>query len=84
MTQKRYAATNKAHDKHNLLDDPAFPAAVVPADAGIYRGVRVSTGVVAGTIVVSIQMGSGPIRSWGLLAGVSGDWLRNSMLVERN
>jgi hypothetical protein len=71
-------------DKHNLLDDPTFPTAVIPADTGIYGGVRVGTGVVAGTTVVLIQMGVAKVRRRGLLAGVSGGWFRDSLLVEWN
>ena len=84
MTQKRGdAATSGAQDKYNLLYDPTFLAAAIPADAGIYRGVRICTGVVARITVVSIQMGSGKSQSRGLAANVSGGWFKDSLLVER-
>src|SRR5258707_140126 len=81
---RKGTVTSKAQDKHNLLDDPTFLAARVPADVGCQRGgIRIGTGVVADTPVILIQMG-GKSRSRGLLASVNGGWLRDSMLVEWN
>ena len=75
---------NREQDKHNLLDDPTFPAAGIAANVGIYRGgIRIGTGVVTDTPVVLIQMRS-TSRSRGLLASVNGRRLRDSLLVERD
>ena len=79
---KKYELTSRGQNKRNLLDYPTFPTAGIPADVGIYRGVRIGTGVVAGITVVLVQVGS-KSRSRELLASVSVGWLSDSLLVER-